>query len=669
MKCLSLRAKLFAVLGVTCIAMVLITSVGLHGMKRLNTQLRTVYEENVLNSQRVAKMTDLLVDTRVQLLLALQHDTSSQFAAMHDHPLDLHTGKVVKNLEEFSRLKQEYQKTTAPAEELKLRETFINATDKVVADGFKPMLELVLKGAYGEAAVHNIKTVNPLFGPASAAAEAIYQDVQKGAKFAYEQGTSNYRRSMAYSVVAVLCSVLVAVVVIVLILKSVAHVAGTLQDVAHGLAEGNLTVRANLPCDNDLGAIAKSFDEMADSFTHFVTTIQKAVLTLSDSAKQTATASERIAYGVEDVASQAVGVATASEEMAATSGDIAQSCTRAADSAQVASERATVGSQVVQETVEGMHRIAERVRDTAHTVEALGQRSDQIGAIIGTIEDIADQTNLLALNAAIEAARAGEMGRGFAVVADEVRALAERTTRATREIGEMIKAIQQETKGAVVAMEEGVTEVERGTEGAARSGEVLQEILAQIQDVTMQVSQIATAAEEQTATTSEITCNIQKINQVAQHSSVEAHTSAQASLSLDELAEQLQADVRRFKTAESELFILELAKGDHRKFVDTVEDVVNGHKTMQSSALSTHTTCRFGKWYGAEGRQMCGTLPAFRAIDPPHEKIHAIARDAVEAANRGDKDRAEAIVREMKQISGQIVDLLDQIGREARTRG
>jgi methyl-accepting chemotaxis protein len=187
------------------------------------------------------------------------------------------------------------------------------------------------------------------------------------------------------------------------------------------------------------------------------------------------------------------------------------------------------------------------VRETAKTVEGLGARSDQIGQIIGTIEDIADQTNLLALNAAIEAARAGEQGRGFAVVADEVRALAERTTRATKEIGEMIKAIQKETKGVVAAMEEGMTEVERGTESSVKSGEALEMILTQVNDVTLQVNQIATAAEEQSSSTSEITSNISQITDVIGSTARAAAETASASSQLSREAEHLQELVSQFK--------------------------------------------------------------------------------------------------------------------------
>ncbi|MCE1227142.1 MAG: methyl-accepting chemotaxis protein, partial [Geobacteraceae bacterium] len=170
-----------------------------------------------------------------------------------------------------------------------------------------------------------------------------------------------------------------------------------------------------------------------------------------------------------------------------------------------------------------------------------------IGAIVATIQDIADQTNLLALNAAIEAARAGEMGRGFAVVADEVRALAERTTRATHEISGMIKAIQTETRDAVSAMSAAVQEVEQGTNDATSSGAALDDILEEISNVTMQINQIATAAEEQNATTGEITANITRISDTVQETNRGAHETATAALQLSGLATTLQQLVGRFK--------------------------------------------------------------------------------------------------------------------------
>jgi methyl-accepting chemotaxis protein len=235
--------------------------------------------------------------------------------------------------------------------------------------------------------------------------------------------------------------------------------------------------------------------------------------------------------------------------MAATSNDVAHNCAMAADGSHRANDSAMTGSSVVQATMAVMNSIADRVKESARTVENLGAQSDQIGEIVGTIEDIADQTNLLALNAAIEAARAGEQGRGFAVVADEVRALAERTTKATKEIGAMIKSIQHQTRGAVASMGDGVKEVERGTAEAAKSGQALEDILEQINAVSMQVGQIATATEEQTVTTSEISNKIQMITQVMQGSSDVAKDAAAAAGELAEMAEELRQIVGRFRLA------------------------------------------------------------------------------------------------------------------------
>jgi methyl-accepting chemotaxis protein len=329
------------------------------------------------------------------------------------------------------------------------------------------------------------------------------------------------------------------------ILRSV-HAVGSVVD---EVANGDLSQQVAITTDDELGEMGRNFNHMLTTMNGMIATITSVSSQVASAASQLYSTSEQMATGAEEVAAQAGTVAAASEEMAATSTEIAQNCTMAAEGSKQANDSAVTGAAVVQETVLVMGRIAERVKESAHTVENLGERSDQIGAIIGTIEDIADQTNLLALNAAIEAARAGEQGRGFAVVADEVRALAERTTKATREIGEMIKAIQNETKGAVAAMEEGVSEVEKGTSEAAKSGQALQDILNQINSVSMQINQVATAAEEQTATTNEISNGMQQITSVVQETSNGAHESANAASQLTGLAEELQRLVGQFKLA------------------------------------------------------------------------------------------------------------------------
>jgi methyl-accepting chemotaxis protein len=320
-----------------------------------------------------------------------------------------------------------------------------------------------------------------------------------------------------------------------------------LKDIAEG--EGDLTRRLEEDRKDEFGELSHWFNRFVDNIHGIVSQVAGTTVQVSAAANQLHSTAEQIATAAEEVACQSVTVATAGEEMSATSNDISHNCSLASDISSRANKTATGGAAVVQETLEGMQNIAERVQESARTMESLGARSDQIGAIVGTIEDIADQTNLLALNAAIEAARAGEQGRGFAVVADEVRALADRTTRATREIGEMIKAIQGETAGAVGSMENGVREVERGMESSRKSGEALQQIVEAINDVTMQVHQIATAAEEQTAVTGEISSNIHQITDVVHDTARGAHDTAAAASQLSSLAVDLQRLVGRFRLA------------------------------------------------------------------------------------------------------------------------
>ena len=320
-----------------------------------------------------------------------------------------------------------------------------------------------------------------------------------------------------------------------------------LRDMAVG--EGDLTKRLDYCQQDEIGEMYVSFNTFMDKLHTIIANVSGITGQLAVAALQVQGSSQQIAQGTQRVSSQSVGVATATEEMAATSTEIAHNCVLAVTEAQQTTESAQAGVAVVERTISNMNSIAERVTSAARTVESLGRRSDEIGQIIGTIEDIADQTNLLALNAAIEAARAGEQGRGFAVVADEVRALAERTTRATRTIGEMITAIQVETGTAVVSMTQGVADVAVGAQEARRSGDALGEILRQVGGVTSQLNQIATAAEQQTATTHEISGNMLRITEVVRETVAGTQDSAAAAELLTSQALALKALVGQFRLA------------------------------------------------------------------------------------------------------------------------
>jgi methyl-accepting chemotaxis protein len=311
--------------------------------------------------------------------------------------------------------------------------------------------------------------------------------------------------------------------------------------------EWDLTIRLDESQKDELGELSQCINVFVKKLQDIISQLSGNSIQLTDSFGKLNAIRLQVANGSDEVAGHVDNVAGASRDMATTASEIAQNCQLVAESSELAIKTATDSSAIVKQTIDGMDKIVTRVQQTAHAIEGLGTRSEQIGHIVGTIKEIADQTHLLALNAAIEAARAGDHGRGFAVVADEVRALADRTTNATKEIGEMINLIQSETTLAVDTMEEGVKEVEKETKEAERSGAAIVAILNQIDVVASQVFQIANAAKDQTEKTSEISNHIQIISDVVKRNTREAQESADATIRLDSLARHFQSLVAQFR--------------------------------------------------------------------------------------------------------------------------
>ncbi len=312
-------------------------------------------------------------------------------------------------------------------------------------------------------------------------------------------------------------------------------------------ADGDLTVRLEKENDDEIGKLFDGFNKSVRNIHDMIIASTEATAATSSASNQISSSTEEMAAGAQEQSSQTTGVVSAVEEMTKTILETTKNASEAAEASKHYGDIARDGGKVVNETIIGMNRIAEVVKKSADTVQQLGKNSEQIGEIIQVINDIADQTNLLALNAAIEAARAGEQGRGFAVVADEVRKLAERTTKATKEIAAMIKQIQKDTGEAVLSMEEGTKEVERGKQMADKAGYSLSQIISGADKVVDIVTKVASASDEQSSTSELISKNIEAISSVTQQSSAGIQQIARAAEDLNRLTQNLGNIIGQFK--------------------------------------------------------------------------------------------------------------------------
>ncbi|WP_459747953.1 methyl-accepting chemotaxis protein [Pseudomonas sp. 3A(2025)] len=274
-----------------------------------------------------------------------------------------------------------------------------------------------------------------------------------------------------------------------------------------------------------------------------VTSVQK----VSDSSEHSADIAIRTHQGIQKQLAEIDQVATAVQEMTATAQDVARNATQAAQAASHADSAAHQGMSIVQSTSDSIAHLAREIGHAVEVVQTLSRDSENINAILTTIRGIAEQTNLLALNAAIEAARAGEQGRGFAVVADEVRNLAQKTQAATQEIQSMIQQLQSGTRQVVQVMQDSQNRTDESVSHATQAAEALGSITQAVSVINDMNTQIASAAEEQSAVADDINRNVINIGQVAREVAGGADEASQTSTELTLLAEQQRRLINQFK--------------------------------------------------------------------------------------------------------------------------
>jgi len=315
----------------------------------------------------------------------------------------------------------------------------------------------------------------------------------------------------------------------------------------------------------------------------------------TSSIQQMGTTAQGVAKMAESMANNVGETSSTIEQMIVTLEKTANNVNEADKLSKQASDEATSGGDAVLKTVEGMKTIGEMMKNISTVIQSLGQRSEAIGSILEVIEEIADQTNLLALNAAIEAARAGDAGRGFAVVADEVRKLAERSIKATKEIGDVIKQVQKETNNAVKVTDEGARSAKDGISLADQAGAAIGRIVEAVSASSRIMQDISRATSEQSTAAKNVTKAVEEMNKLTQsvtQSTKEQATGIQqvikASEAMSQMTEQVKNATNEQKKGGENVVkavenISEIAKGN----LSAVEQLSRSAKDMaqQSEAL------------------------------------------------------------------------------------
>ena len=517
---------------------VVIGTVGLYASSRSNSALKSVYDDRLM--------------AIVQLTSIARGNTRNRVAIASGLIQPEHMSVFLKVIEEDSanNTKQwdAYMATYLTEEEKGLAAKFNEANVRFNEESVKPAVAAMQ--ASNMDALRQIQTgpMRSLFLAMTKSLDALIELQEREAKKLYDESESTFQTMRMVSIALILAGsasgILLGVSIIRGISRSVEEMRGVMVKMS---ADGDLNARVRVYGNDEIGQAASAFNGLIEGFAGIIRQVSSSAGTVSSTAANLAASSSQISQGSQAQSEAAASTAAAVEEITVSISSVAGNTDDVRKLSEKSLQQTRLGNQNVTSMIGEIERVQNAVKLIADSVAEFVDSTRAIAGMTQQVKDIADQTNLLALNAAIEAARAGEQGRGFAVVADEVRKLAEKSAQSANEIDRVTNSLNQKSTDVEATVQQGLRSLQSTQEQVERVSSVLTEAGVLVEQSSAGVNDIASSVGEQSVATSEIARNVEKIAQMSEENHAALESNADQIARLDQLANELQGAVRRFK--------------------------------------------------------------------------------------------------------------------------
>ncbi|MEQ6289540.1 methyl-accepting chemotaxis protein [Vogesella sp. GCM10023246] len=544
---LSLKSQMWLLLGVPCLALLLVIAVALFSASRLHSHTGAMYENTAKPLRAMAEVASRVPRMRVGIDVMLLQETplrddkgvagrirdarEEDIPAMRKALEDA----VAAQVDPAARERAQALLQTFQSMEREALLPLLAALEAGNLDGARALY----KGAY-------VKHYNAMRGDTNKMLDSLVAGAAVLSDASAEAYDAARTRMLLISGAALLLAVLLGVAIMRYMERRVRRLQ---QQMTHAASELALQTRSDLGGVDELARIASSYNQLMSSLEQAIGGVQRFTGEVQQTAAHVAGSAERVTAASASQSSAAQSVAASVQQVAVSVQHVADATALTAQLSESLQQRAELGKGTLEETSASIQRVSDGLQSAAAQTRALADNSENIRGIVDSIRDIADQTNLLALNAAIEAARAGELGRGFAVVADEVRKLAERTTQATAEVGQLLSGIQGQIHQVAGQVQGSVSQVQDGRQLVQQASALMQEISSESGRAAQGVRSVADSSREQGMAAEAIAQSVEQIVQMAEQNHHEIGAAQHSAVQLQQLAQALGREVARFSTA------------------------------------------------------------------------------------------------------------------------